>query len=753
MEEHDNNKTAAYVDSKSINTGIYGNTVNQNVNIDLNNLNETGVYPEIKSSEYKSKTHGVGVGDKIIVEGIEYSITGIISEETGEAVIYKIKNESQNTLALKLYFEFSNPKQEPNYETLKRIREINDPNILKLYQFGVGVSKYQGKYCYEICDYAFGGDLFAPNNFKLKYKKDFIEKSVVPDIFHGIRKLHESKIYHCDLKPSNIFFKDIDQKFLLIGDYGSAKAYDLEIENDVGRSSTVKGTEAYLSPEQVRGIVSEKNDYYSFGIILLHLLYPEQLASDNNIRNVDKDKFEKIVIRQYDSKPIVNFDPAFNRLNNLIEGLTLINHKNRFGKTELDKWLDGEDLNIKYNVVEINSVTPINLGYATIKSDKDLIGVLENQINWYEDLIEDKDSFSTLKNWLDLFRNIPSRKVFVEMIRFYQPLGKNYIKEAIIRYFDPKREIKIGTNSFSLFTSNDIIKDVEKYFLLLDNIWKTTSIEDIKFYIFQLEFALRQLKTNVNNAHSIVVGALIDKFYSVFGLIQKPFDDFKTEIQTKIIPNDETTLYRFMINLFYIFTPTRTFKDLNNNFLKTIEDLGFFYIQNENLFKDKILTIEKTRFLEKLKKDRLNSCSFKQLIFEIFKNETKAYFELIDIRFDKYHNYKVLYKYYMSLNDFLLKKNLNLNFASGSEKIELYENKKKLFRRFNSDYESFILTVQLKHNIYALSQENSSQIRKKFLSHAWKGYLISYAGQLLALLIIITLALLIYNLFMHNVHI
>ena len=138
-------------------------------------------------------------------------------------------------------------------------------------------------------------DLFAVANFKEKYTKDFIEKIIVPEILNGIRKLHEFKIYHCDLKPSNIFFKDRNQTDLLIGDYGSAKAYDLETIKEIRKTSTVKGTETYLAPEQPRGIISEKNDYYSFGIILLHLLYPEQFSSENNIRQVDKGKFEKIV--------------------------------------------------------------------------------------------------------------------------------------------------------------------------------------------------------------------------------------------------------------------------------------------------------------------------------------------------------------------------------------------------------------------------------------------------------------------------
>lgn len=295
-----------------------------------------------------SKAHGIRQGDKIILRGNKFSITGIISESIDKAVIYKIENESKQTFALKLYFEFSYQKEEPNFETLKRIKEVTDPNILKLHDFGVGADKYQGKYCYEISDFVEGGDLFAVTNFKEKYTKNFIETSIVPEILNGIKKLHEFKIYHCDLKPSNIFYKNSNQTDLLIGDYGSAKAFDLESESEAHITSYFSGTTVFMAPEQVRGIISEKNDYYSFGMILLYLLYPEHLSNDNNISQIDKRKFEKIVERQYNNKPIIDFNPAFKRLNTLIEGLTLFNHINRFGKGEVEKWLHGQENEVKH---------------------------------------------------------------------------------------------------------------------------------------------------------------------------------------------------------------------------------------------------------------------------------------------------------------------------------------------------------------------------------------------------------------------
>jgi len=762
MAEIDNDKTTTYGDSDKNNTETYGNSKNQKTSADNSTQEETAAYTDLQNKELKSRTHGIGVGDKLMLRNTELTITEIISEGTGEAVIYKVVNDSKQTLALKLYFEFTNPKEEPNYETLKRIKDVTDPDILKLHDFGVGIDKYQGKYCYEISDFAEGGDLFAVANFKEKYTKDFIEKSIVPEILKGIRKLHEYKIYHCDLKPSNIFYKDLNQNDLIIGDYGSTKAYDLDTHKEIRKSSNVKGTEAYLPTEQARGIISEKNDYYSFGVILLHLLYPEQISSENNTRQVDKIKFEKIVIRQYNSQPVVDFNPSYKRLNNLIEGLTLINHSDRFGKNEVEKWLKGEQVEVKYKAT---TVQPVKLGYATIMADTDFIEILETKSTWWEDLFEDKDTYSALKQWLNSYQDVSSRKIFDEMIHYYKPFGKEYVKESAIRYFDPEREIRIDMNSFNFFKSDNIKKDVEAYISKLDDIWKITDLDDldknkkidarktIKFYLFQLEFSLRQLKKTISKENETVVGSLIDKFLSVFGIVQKPFDDYKTEIHVKISSKDEAGTFRILMNLFYSFNPERTFKDLKNITVKTIDGLGLFYVQNESSISDKYLKIEKERFLQKLNKNELNALDYKQFIFEVFKHKLEAHIELINLTFDKHRNYKVKYKYYKSLNTFLLQNNISKDFTSRSDHNELYENRRRFFQSFKSKCEDFISITTERHNIATLTDENLLAIRNKFHKDSWYRYLLIHSGQFLALLSAIPLAIIIHGIATHRLHI
>lgn len=708
MAEIDENKTTTYGNSDINKTETYCNSDNQKTAAYNSNQEATAAYHDMQNKEFKSQTHGIGVGDKLTLRNSEFTITGIISEGTGEAVIYKVENGSKQTFALKLYFEFSISKEEPNFETLKRIKDITDPDILKLHDFGVGADKYQGKYCYEISDFAEGGDLFAVANFKEKYTKDFIEKSIVPEILNGIRKLHEFKIYHCDLKPSNIFFKDRNQTDLLIGDYGSAKAYDLETIKEIRKTSTVKGTETYLAPEQPRGIISEKNDYYSFGVILLHLLYPEQFSSENNTRQVDKRKFEKIVERQYNSQPVVDLNPSYKRLNNLIEGLTLINHINRFGKNEVEKWLKGEEVEVKYKATEIIAVQPVKLGYATIKADKDFIEILETKNTWWEDLFEDVDTYFALKAWIGSYQDVSSRKIFDEMIHLYKPLGKEYVKEAAIRYFEPNRDIQIDMTLFNFFTTENIQEEVEKYITKLDEIWKITSFEKIRFHLFQLEFSLKQLALTIDGENLILVNSLIEKISSVFGCIPEDFVSRKTQIQKIFVTQNEQESFIILLNLFYSFNKNRTYRDTRNRSFENIQDIALSYSINEELFHNKFCKAELIVYLSKKNLADIKHNDFAEFLFCVFRDHFKSDIYVESVNF-KEHRVIVSYNFNKSLTEFLTSKGISKTvLVRGSHRdIELNT---KLIPSGKNIYSNFISEIYKVYSINEQSFEKNSLV-------------------------------------------
>jgi len=247
--------------------------------------------PEDQFSNFTAK-NVLKINNNIELNNKVYKVKEIISKQnkSAESVVYRVVDKENNNYSLKLYFFINNPEDEPNSEALERITKILDPDILALFDFGVGLNKYLNKYCYEISKFALGGDLLSVDtkSFKEKYTPIFIKEKIIPQILKGLKILHSKKIYHGDLKPSNIFFLDKERTDIVIGDYGAAKTFTEKSLKEIIFTMSSKGTSFYLAPEQARGIISDKNDFYSFGMTLLHLLYPEKVnqEKDSSLENL-----------------------------------------------------------------------------------------------------------------------------------------------------------------------------------------------------------------------------------------------------------------------------------------------------------------------------------------------------------------------------------------------------------------------------------------------------------------------------------
>ncbi|PON69352.1 Serine/threonine protein kinase [Parasponia andersonii] len=103
-------------------------------------------------------------------------------------------------------------------------------------------------------------------------------KKIILDIAKGLAYLHEDcrqKIIHLDIKPHNIL---LDEHFSAkVSDFGLSKL----IERDESQVLIpMRGTPGYLAPELQRSIVTVKVDVYSFGIVILEIVFKR--------RNVDR---------------------------------------------------------------------------------------------------------------------------------------------------------------------------------------------------------------------------------------------------------------------------------------------------------------------------------------------------------------------------------------------------------------------------------------------------------------------------------
>ena len=675
--------------------------------------------------------HGLKIGDAVELKQAVYRIKSILSEGTGEGSVYLVTNSESKELALKLYKKFDNPKHEPNPEALKRIMGIIDPDVLKLHDYGVGMDKYLGDYCYELSDFAEGGDL-QKHTINHGLTIEFIESQVIPEIFLGITKLHDNLIYHCDLKPGNIFFLDKDQTDLIIGDYGSAITFELASKTEIQGVTTVKGTNNFMAPEQGEGVVSDKNDFYSFGMILLFMIYPESISSMREIK-----------LRRTIGKPLINYNNRFKRVNQLIEGLTLNIVENRFGRAEVEKWLKGDNPIVRY-AGQNNNIIPVKLGNGKlIQTGEDFVKLIESDSQWYEKYIENIASWSQFLIWMNSYKDMETRSVFEGVRKHYESRGIDFLKEAFIRFFEPTRIIRIDTTEFDFHGTDNLKSEVEKFCNKLDEIWKFTKWEDLRFYLFQFEFSLRQLALIQPSSET---NALSDKLLTAFGIQPKGFNDLKAEIHIDINNRKLDLFRRNLLALFYAFNPKRGFRDNKNVDYTTLDEMGLYFVKQPILFDEEKLNVEKEVFLERINCKHLSSLTYIPFIFEIFKHQAQTEIEFVSLTFDKYRNNELEYKFYKSLNSFLVSKNIHTDFTDRSERNLEYTGIRGLFQPFWKYSDEVIEELSLKHNIVTLTEENKRQFKKSFVMRSLKRYSYIYAGQVLALGILIPSVYLLYML-------
>ena len=115
-------------------------------------------------------------------------------------------------------------------------------------------------------------------------------KDLCLDLASGLSYLHQRKMVHRDVKPSNIFRHG---ERTVLGDFGIAKGVDLGSNEPTGYTV---GTPAYMAPEHFRGRTEPRSDQYALAVVLVECLTNRpmfQIDDPMKLAHMSKDEREK----------------------------------------------------------------------------------------------------------------------------------------------------------------------------------------------------------------------------------------------------------------------------------------------------------------------------------------------------------------------------------------------------------------------------------------------------------------------------
>ena len=243
-------------------------------------------------------------------------------EQAGVQSSVYIAQKEGKQCAIKVY----NKGYQPPENLMKELVLHTCPYVAELYDYG-----YQGEHYYEVYRYYSSGTL----EDKGKCNITFIKDVVVPNMneaFHFLHKIGDKGIVHGDIKPSNIFLADNEDK-IIIGDFGISSYLD----KDGMLIDEIKGTPEYAPRTKAFfGKVTKTSayDYGAMGLVLIKLATGHSLFNGLSIEKITSmwnEGLEKHIPKSIDG-----------RLKRLISNLLIEDEDKRFGYQEVKKWCEGE---------------------------------------------------------------------------------------------------------------------------------------------------------------------------------------------------------------------------------------------------------------------------------------------------------------------------------------------------------------------------------------------------------------------------
>ncbi|EOA23083.1 hypothetical protein CARUB_v10003865mg [Capsella rubella] len=189
--------------------------------------------------------------------------------EGGFGPVYKGKLRNGMDVAIKRLSKKSSQGMKEFKNEVVLIIKLQHKNLVRL--LGYCVESEEKLLVYEYMSNK-SLDVLLFDSLKSRELDWDMRMKIVNGTTRGLQYLHEDsrlRIIHRDLKASNILLDDdMNPK---ISDFGTARIFGVKQIDD--STQRIVGTFGYMSPEYaLGGVISEKSDIYSFGVLLLEIV-------------------------------------------------------------------------------------------------------------------------------------------------------------------------------------------------------------------------------------------------------------------------------------------------------------------------------------------------------------------------------------------------------------------------------------------------------------------------------------------------
>jgi serine/threonine protein kinase len=217
---------------------------------------------------------------RVVAERIEvgkevggYSVTRRIGEG-GMGAVYLAENQEGERFALKVLLTAQGENEEfkRRFERESRYASsLNHPNIVRVHEFGESNGQ-----AYMIMEYVEGSDLaseIAAGRLSPERTIAILER-----VANALDAVHETGLYHRDVKPANILVADDEETGELrprLTDFGLSKQPSQD-SSPLTSAGFFVGTCQYVAPEQILAkSLDHRVDVYSLGCLLFECLAGE----------------------------------------------------------------------------------------------------------------------------------------------------------------------------------------------------------------------------------------------------------------------------------------------------------------------------------------------------------------------------------------------------------------------------------------------------------------------------------------------